>query len=282
LREAAVERASAVFTTTPNDVVNINAASHVHRVVAETSPEARPEVFAHVIDFDFKVNVRHHIEGVECFNSYDIVSEEIFEDRDLGHLPRAPQRDSVFVIAGFGRFGSALLRVLSKEYEGMEHVSFWIVDPRGEEAWGDMARRSELLEGVECRACDMLDGDLLADLDVLRADRDRDIHFLICTDDDVRNLDFALRLADARGDDDVHLNLVTRVFRPPDFIEHRELADVRFFRFGDQLAASLTDQLGWIPGVQRSRMAQLRRDVAVGLSVMSDRTRTFLRGGRKP
>lgn len=211
LEQARIGEARKIVAVTADDLVNLDIA-----LAALGGPDASPpEALAHVADPIIGAHLartraaagpdaRRHPRPI---NAYDWAAEALVDTR-LGDVGA----NDLFVVAGFGRFGRAVLRRLLHAHGAGPGNTFWVVDPRlhpGElagPAWTCLAGGDR----VRTWAHDMLSPTLLAEVDEVLRGRRR-VHFLVCTDDDAQNLRFAFRIL-GRADADASLSLTLRVF----------------------------------------------------------------------
>ncbi len=151
-REAlALERARGVLLLTNNDLVNLEAATEVAKVVPG-------QVVVHCADIRMKRTIREHLEtqkDVEVFNMHDIAAVELVENHLAEHFQDTESRD-VVVLAGFGRFGQTILECLQRGFaEELMHVV--IVDLHGAVRARQFELRVGFDEGYQHTA---IDGDL--------------------------------------------------------------------------------------------------------------------------
>ncbi len=245
---AKVETASHVFVLTGDDIVNIDVATTAMGACEDVKDRTPPMIYAHVSDVRFSHQIATHFkqsykDHVSFINIFQLAARELLEDSlrtdATGHTPLALHlnRPTLFLIAGFGRFGQALLDELTRRFHGRQDVAYRIIDSRGEQAWADYFRRSDTLS-LECDYTPMrppLQDDILSERvsEEIRSTLKNgwDVNLLISTDNDIRNLQLALEFGrsrrlrnllgeglDMESEGLGRVHLVTRLFRKPNFL----------------------------------------------------------------
>ncbi|MDP2313634.1 MAG: NAD-binding protein [Pseudomonadota bacterium] len=228
-----LDRANTPFAETlvvvaKDDVVNVEVAQRALQLAGPS----RLRCLVHVSDRRFRESLAKLYAGepLETFDTYEYAAERLVcEDlRD-----RLSHHHGLIVVAGFGRFGRAVLDAIWRLGSQQRRVLVIDRDPASVEAARVLARRHGAPEPEHCTS------DLLDDVVPLRLAREPDpAVVLLCTDNDVRNLDLAVRLGQAAGADD-RIDVIMRVFSKP-----RALFDEQ-------------DRLAQLPAVKARTLSQL-------------------------
>jgi voltage-gated potassium channel Kch len=242
LRTVRIGHARALVAVTNHDLTNLDAG------LTALPLTRKPEFRAMVQLYD------RHLEGalhqfcpvalatdprLTVLNSFDLAAHALCQDI----LP-ANGRES-FVIAGFGRFGQAVLAALAT-LRDREDTRFVVIDP-------GLARRepvvldawSRLGERLSWEPHDMLSARALARV-AAEGRGGRLVHFLICTDDDRKNLEFALAVRERCAE----VQVAIRVF---DAAHFKSLPRLRAVELTELVAPrSERNVLGWLERQARS------------------------------
>lgn len=197
LERAGIDRAARLVAVTGSDVVNLSVA-----LLALDPGIGGGELraWAHVFDARLEDLPRHFGQGdvprLGTFSLYRDAAVHFCEGRcSNGDWTRA-------VVAGYGRFGQAMVEALRKQRGRDWPIVVLDREPVPEDAEGLTYLRGDLLsKRTMDRLAPHLDG----------ADR---ILCVVCTDSDAANLAFALRLREALAEADV--TVFTRLFEWPD------------------------------------------------------------------
>lgn len=204
LSRAKVERARVLYAVTEDDIANFSAALHAARLAGHRKLTAHAKVEDPELRQRLDPLVRHRFASpAVLFDGHDVAAHDLVHGR---RILKQPGR-SALVIAGYGHFGQAVADAVVARHGARDDLDLWIVDPRlgpvgaqalasapplratpPLQAWGTAHPGRLHLEGV-----DMLDATMW---DRLRAATDAETHldFAICTDNDARNVAFALAM----------------------------------------------------------------------------------------
>lgn len=248
LREALITRATHVFALTDDDITNIEIATAAMKACEDLNDRTPPQIFAQVSDTRFSQQISDHFkpiykQHITFLNVFQAAARQLLEDslkkNDQGNssLALASENPTMFLIAGFGRFGQALLDELTSRFGTGPHIQYLITDSRGEKAWADYFRRSDTLfyDTPNSSMNKPLSEDILSEVvtdkiyETLKSGWN--VNLMISTDNDIRNLQLALEFGRSRrlrnllgqgleeGTEGLgHVHLVTRLFRKPSFL----------------------------------------------------------------
>ena len=223
LRAARVHRARVVVAVTPDDITNLNVALLAIGIrVDATSRQAsgsQLKAYAHVFDVSLKENVRRTLgeqyrQQLELFNSYEMAASGLFETLGDDAIEGRPS----FVVAGLGRFGTCIFRHLLKELGDASRLT--VIDPSLVDSPAEAGGPTIIAE-------DMLSSTVREHVQSLVRAGQR-VHFLVCTDNDVKNLHFALSMAQLGDDSEVRV--YTRMFRWPAHFVDLEAGELQRIR----------------------------------------------------
>ncbi len=211
LRHAGLRHCAHLVSVTSRDLVNLDVAL-VGLACRRASDLAGFTAWAHVADPSIAEHIPQNLatgvgEHFRVLDTYAAAADALVRTR----LPATFSGD-VFVVAGLGRFGTSVLRECLRAHAAHAGSSFVAIDntadaPRRARARGCGADT----ERVQFIIADMLDDSVATALSAHLAGGRR-LHFLVCTDDDERNLQFALAIRTRLGDRD-EVRVITRMFQ---------------------------------------------------------------------
>lgn len=207
LKRARVERASEITAVTGDDIANVAALLHAARC-----HPGKLRAHAHVSDADLYERLAPVLAGrfagrQPLFNGFEVAATDLVSRRKLAFGPGPV----LLVVAGYGNFGRAVVDAALRLHGDHPALSLWIVDPRvsaltpATEAWSAAHPGALHLEPTP-----MLDHALW---DRIRAATgpSATLDFAICTDNDAKNLAFALAMQAMPGVGRVHIRMVARM-----------------------------------------------------------------------
>lgn len=207
LARARVDRAREICALTGDDIANFAALLHAARIAGRRRLRAK----ALVADADLRERLAPPIEerfgrGNVLINAFDVAAEDLVSrNHVLGHGP------TTFVVAGYGKFGAAVADAAVARHGDREDLHVWLVDPQLTELTPALAAwEAEHPGHLHREPHDMLDRTMWARLLASLAPQAK-VDFAICTDNDAKNVAFALAM---RGHAHAHcatLNIVIRM-----------------------------------------------------------------------
>lgn len=218
LRKARAHRARWFLALTKDDIVNVNASL----LALELQP-ARVDMWclAHVYDLALERTLDQYVSGskwhgsIDFVNSYKLAANRIVEQRVVPHLGDT----SLIVIGGFGRFGQSTVSALAPEVQARPGLSVLVIDKNRElERVVDALRARLKLSEAQLRwKADAITGAGVRETITEQCSQLRKALMVICTDDDVRNLDLGASFAHAENracdGEQLRVQVVTRMFR---------------------------------------------------------------------
>lgn len=198
LHEARVARARAVIAVTADDVANVAAVWSILAVCGDRSPR----IIAHVDDDGLRETVNLALgdrPNLELFDLYDEAGAQLVSERQF-------KPSDAVIIAGFGRLGRAVYRqlpvdnVLVVEKQPLTRPMPARDGAPGHVVIGDVQDHATV--------------DQIAEFITTKAECRGAVVF-VCTDQDVRNLDLALRLEQRLSARNLDVQMVTRMLRAP-------------------------------------------------------------------
>lgn len=213
LEKAGLHRAKKLIAVSGDDIANLDAA----HIAAHMN--SKLEVRCQVTNLQLQQLLQRASElNIHSFNSYDIAAQKLINQYLASSLEG--QFAPLFVIAGIGRFGQMMIHHLLDRYKERE-PSVVIVDRRGEHI-------ARILRGTIPHAEDYIkpghvyEGEI-ADPYVWRGIRDEHnlehATVVLCTDDDVSNINTALMIEKQVGND---ILVVSRMFREVSFMQRSQ------------------------------------------------------------
>lgn len=209
LRHAGLRHAAHLLALTSHDLVNLDVAlvglacrkdTGLHTFVA----------WAHLAEPTISENVTASLpDGLHghfrVLDTYVAAAKRLVGTRlDASHL------GDVFVVAGLGRFGAAVLAACLDTMGADPRGSFVAIDS-APGARGRLVARGCDASRVELLTADMLDESVTARLREFLGTKRR-VHFFVCTDHDEQNLQFALAVRARLGEGD-DVRVITRTFQ---------------------------------------------------------------------
>ncbi len=248
LNEALIQRATHVFALTDDDITNIEIATAAMQACIIAGDRTPPQIFAQVSDTSFSKQIADNLlpeykKNITFINIFQLAARQLIDAKtQSGELRNttfttASDRPTLFLIAGFGRFGQALLDELTLRFDKRPDIKYLIIDSRGEKAWADYFRRSDTLfyGDHDSPMRKPITEDILSEVvtNEIHATLKNgwDVNLLISTDNDIRNLQLAMEFGRSKrlrnmlgqtleeGTEGMgHVHLVTRLFRKPTFL----------------------------------------------------------------
>lgn len=213
---------------------------------------------------------------IDPFSAYEKVAEALLAK----HRPDDDDRNQIIVIAGLGKLGRALLNLIMANYR---QTKIWIIDPilhdtRSEEVLssdsfeqvqkilqpktshsrmgseGLKNVQTYLQERIEIMPQNMLSRAVGARL-IDAQSQGQEIHFFICTDNDIANLNFAEKISGflTQQSSEKSVAVVTRVFHDSFSPDHRlnggdnptasAYRDYHLFTFSGQIRELCSDKM---------------------------------------
>lgn len=232
LVRARVERAAQLFAVSGDDIANFSCLFRASRLTHRAPAHGHLRAHAHVADDELRARLEPLL--ADQFQGRHVLFDGFgLAAHDLVHTPRilrTPGATSL-VVAGYGKFGSAVVDEVLAVHGHRTDLHLWVVDPRFEERPGALkpsARLAEFRRGhpgqVHLEDKDMLDRDLWRRL-TSSLGRDAHLDFTICTDNDARNVAFALAM---RGETAGHAGDIQIIIRMLDWshAEHDALPGI--------------------------------------------------------
>ncbi len=226
---ARMRKARAVFAVTEFDLVNIEVGLHARADSQEPGGHGDMQICVQVYDDAVRDALPRAIgtsggPQVKLFNSFHCAAARLVSD--IQPKPGEATLPTLYVVAGLGRFGGAVLDELSRRYGGNPTVTVLVVDPTlSVEAVRKDARWALLTDPqLDPRPMDMLEPGLLADIATIAGQRS--VRFLICTDRDEKNLQFALAVSKAFGVAGANVSVTMRVFESRRILEVARFSNI--------------------------------------------------------
>src|SRR5690554_2739966 len=156
LKEALIKRATHVFALTEDDITNIEIATAAMQACIDLGDLTPPQIYAQVADTRFSKQISDNFrplykKHITFINIFQLAARQLIEGNPAAGEVRtskfmiAPDKPTLCLIAGFGRFGQALLDELTLRFDNRKDIKYLIIDSRGEKAWADYFRRSDTL-----------------------------------------------------------------------------------------------------------------------------------------
>ncbi|MBI4616454.1 MAG: NAD-binding protein [Planctomycetes bacterium] len=213
LQRAGIARARKKIAISGDDIANLDAAHIARKLNRDVA------AICQVTDVQLQKLVHQAAKlEIDTFNSYDVAAKNLIqmEIRPQVGAAQAP----LFVLAGIGRFGRMMAENLIRTF-GDRALKILIVDRKGEHI--GRVLRGTMPEGEKYfPEGSIYEADIM-DPFVWRQIRDEnDVShgtIVICTDNDVSNINTALMIEDQIGRD---ILVVSRMFRDVSFMEGRE------------------------------------------------------------
>lgn len=223
IRDAAVrrglrlDRAHRVLLLTDDDFVNLDAAT----AILQEFPRLQDRVVAHVKDSHLlrAAGDLHTLDGANVFNMHANAARHLVHTRLMQHFESTEPRD-VVVLAGFGRFGQALLHELQTFLPGTFDQIVLIdldCDRTARAFHADIGFREDVRRTV--LDADLRDPAVWEQVDALLSGHTSPV-FVLASGDDAANLRSAIRLATTHPD----ALVVARTFDPSPFGERAAAA----------------------------------------------------------
>lgn len=280
LKEALIQRATHVFALTEDDITNIEIATAAMQACLEMKDSTPPQIYAQVADTRFSKQISDNFrplykKHITFINIFQLAARQLIEANPASGEVRtskfmvARDKPTLCLIAGFGRFGQALLDELTLHLEQRKDIQYLIIDSRGEKAWADYFRRSDTLfydqPGSPMRK--PLSEDILSSVvsneihETLK--NGWNVNLFISTDNDIRNLQLALEFGRSEkklrqklshgleeGTEGLgHVHLITRLFRKPSFLveldsgKDAEERDIKTFNLDELVVKNIMAML---------------------------------------
>ena len=211
LRRAGIERARGLITVSGDDIANLDACHIAAKLRADLHTAAQ------VTDVQLQRLVERSPNlSVATFNTYQLAVRDLVQSTLSGLFEN---RERLLVIlAGVGRFGRCLAEQLISSF-GQIELSLVFIDRQG--ARIGRVLQASLPDGERyVRAGHVYDGDI-HDPHIWREIREHhdlaNAVVILCTDNDVHNVNTALMIEDQVGGDVV---VVSRMFRDVSFMEN--------------------------------------------------------------
>ncbi|GDX83346.1 hypothetical protein LBMAG42_51570 [Deltaproteobacteria bacterium] len=232
LVRARVERAAQLFAVSGDDIANFSCLLRASRLTHRGAGIAR--LRAHALVADDELRARLYPLVAEQFQGTDVLFDAFgLAAYDLVHAPRILKTAGAtcLVVAGYGKFGSAVVEEVLAVHGHRTDLHLWVVDPRLEEKSGGLkpspglaAFKAARPSQVHLEDKDMLDRDLWKRL-TNSLGPDAHLDFAICTDNDARNVAFALAM---RGETKGHCAAIQIIIRMLDWsqAEHDALPGI--------------------------------------------------------
>jgi len=205
-----LEQARALVMLTGDDLMNLEVGWQAKR----RAPGVR--VVAHIGDIGMRRLVDRSrcgdgaAAGVRVFNSHRVAARGLLEEH-LDEIFAATAPRDVVVIAGFGRFGQTILEHLLNEAD--EELAYAVVvDVAAEHRVRAFRSQVDGTAGCEivCVQGDLDDPKTWEDVEAALAGLDVQPVYVVCTDEDGRNLRAAIGLRRARADAPIFVRCVYR------------------------------------------------------------------------
>ncbi len=223
LVRARVERAAELFAVSGDDIANFSCLLRASRLTRRAPSHSRLRAHALVADDELRARLAPLL--AEQFQGSDVLFDAFgLAAHDLVHTPRILKTPGAtcLVVAGYGKFGSAVVDEVLAVHGNRTDLHLWVVDPRLADQPGGLkpSRRLAEFQGghpaqVHLEPEDMLDRRLWARL-TGSLGPDAHLDFTICTDNDARNVAFALAM---RGETAGHCADIQIIIRMLDWSE---------------------------------------------------------------
>lgn len=197
LVRARVERAAALFAVTGDDIANFSCLLRASR----RAPAHRLRAHGLVADDELRTRLSPLL--ADKFKGSDVLFDAFgLAACDLVRTPKILKTPGTtcLVVAGYGKFGSAVVDEVLAVHGHRSDLHLWVVDPRLTDGPGCLKPSQRLAAfqrdhpaQLHIEPEDMLDRRLWARLTASLAVEAR-LDFTICTDNDARNVAFALAM----------------------------------------------------------------------------------------
>ena len=233
LLRAGIDRAHTIITVTGEDDVNVGVA-----LLAWALPDCHARIWAHVRDPGLRALVTRTSE-VRAFSVQVSAARKV-----AARLRTSYEADAerlIFVVAGHGRFGQAVVAELEPWLPVPRRLIVLDRDPTNGESCS---------EGTRFIAGDLVRPDglesLTSEIQSIARPGDR-VVCLLCTDNDVANLAFALELREVLPvtEIDVHVRMFTW---PPEFTETTKLEGIRAIDVWQEVGDEIVHRAVWKEG----------------------------------
>lgn len=213
LERAGIRRARKMIAICGDDIANLDACHIARRLNKDLT------ACCQVTDVQLKKLVEEAAEmEIESFNSYDIAAKNLVRAEIVGTV--GSEAAPLFILAGIGRFGRMMAENLIETY-GDRELKILIVDRRGDHIGrvlrGTSPRGEEFFDEADIYQADITDPYVWRDIrDANEVNRGT---VVLCTDNDINNINTALMIEDQIGRE---ILVVSRMFRDVSFMEGRE------------------------------------------------------------
>ncbi len=196
-----------IIAVSGDDIANFASILHASRLAKHPI-----HAHAHIGDPDLRARLGPVLAGrfalqEPLFSGFEVAAVDLLSRHEL----LRGQGPHILVVAGYGRFGQAVVGEVLRLHGQRADLSVWIVDPRLEQIpLSPLVQASRADGKLRLMDMDMLDDRVLAAMHQSMQAHTR-VDFVLCTDNDGKNLAFALAMHHALGGHCAALRIVARM-----------------------------------------------------------------------